>query len=124
MSRTSKVCPQCQQNNAALNLACIRCQTSLVHEPFAASWTENYPDAGPHPFWAELFNPTLMVCAPLSVLFTLLAIFSLGSPLTPIFFLAAIVLGGTPFFPADPVGDYFRSRLDQLARKQAKEKEL
>jgi hypothetical protein len=126
MSSTTKICPECQLTNAAMNLACLRCQQSLMDVPFAESWTDKYKDQGfeRNYFLEELFSPTFLVCIPAAIFFATLAIFSMGSFITPIAFLVAVICAGVPFMPGDPVGAYIRMRLDQIYRKnQQREQE-
>lgn len=121
MSSNSKLCPECQQRNAAMNLACMKCETSLLQVPFEANYTEKYA-AEPserHYFLEELFNPTLFVCLPLGLFFAMLGVFGAGSGLMPLFLMLSVTLTALPFFPGDPVGDYLRKRINDHAKKQA-----
>ncbi|MEZ0373471.1 MAG: hypothetical protein ACAI44_30560 [Candidatus Sericytochromatia bacterium] len=123
MSSNSKICPECQLMNAAMNLCCLQCQASLVHVNFAPNWTDKYAGESPdrNYFLEEMLNPTMLVCLPLAVLCIVLAIMTLPSVLTPMFFMLGVILAGIPFFPGDPVGDWFRLRIEQLNKPKEKE---
>lgn len=116
MSSNSKICPQCQLINAASNLVCLRCETSLIHQDFAPNWSEKYKDKQQdrNYFFEEIFNPTLFVCLPLALFFASAGAFTAGTSLMALFLMLAVLLAGAPFMPGDPVGDYLRRRSEQL----------
>lgn len=119
MSSSNKTCQACQTINADMNLACYKCSASLINQGFDTRMAEVYDQQGFDRkwFWEELFSPTFWVCVPLSIFFFALGTFTMGTPLTPVCWLAGMVLGGMPFFPGDPVGDYIRRRLEAKARE-------
>lgn len=123
MSNNAKICPGCQFRNAASNLACLKCEDSLIHVGFEASFTEQYTQefAERAYFFEEFFNPTLIVCIPVAIVSILLGAFTMGTSLMPVFFTTGVILAALPFFPGDPVGDYMRSRIDAHQGKQLKE---
>lgn len=124
MSSNSKICPDCESNNAAANLTCLKCGASLIHVDFAPNWTERYKGQSQdrHYVLEEFFNPTFVVCMPLALACSALAIFTFGSIFCLFFFCAAMILAALPFFPGDPVGDALRQRLEKARQKQLNQK--
>lgn len=124
-SNLIKICPACQTENAAALSICFRCGESIVEQPFIDKVSLKMKDREFENNWflEELLTPTFWVCVPASILSALIGIFTLGSPLSPILFLGAVLFGGMPFFPGDPVGNFIRNKIFAEAEKQA-QKEL
>lgn len=112
-SNLIKICPACGTENSASLTGCFRCGESIVNEAYVDKVALKQKSEGFERNWflEELFTPTFWFCVPASIVSGLLAIFSLGTPFTPLFLLGALILGGLPFLPGDPVGDWVRSRI-------------
>lgn len=118
MSSNAKICPNCQKINAAMNLVCLACETSLIHETFAPNFTDRYAgEREERPYvLEEILTPTFWVCLPLGVFSGLIAcrcLFGGLLNLAPLFLALAMLLAALPFFPGDPVGDLLRRSLEK-----------
>lgn len=123
-SNLIKICPACQTENAAALSICFRCGESIVEQPYIDKVSLKMKDREFENNWflEELLTPTFWVCVPASILSALIGISTLGSPLSPILFLGAVILGGMPFYPGDPVGNFIRNKVFAEAEKQDQKK--
>ncbi len=125
MSNSTKTCTDCRFVNASMNSACVKCGLSLVSQDFDERLIVRYERENPEyrsQFLEELLTPTFWVALPLGLLFAVLGIASIGTPMMPLFLMLACFLAALPFMPGDPVGDYLQMRLEARDKVLPKEK--
>jgi hypothetical protein len=117
-SNLVKICPACGAENSASLMGCFRCGESIIQIGYLDKVVEKNKNLASERNWffEELLTPTFWVCVPVSILTAFAAIMSIGSFFMLPLLMLSVVLGGLPFMPGDPIGNYLTRRLEANAR--------